>query len=272
MENEIFSHPLSETNVASPNSPPSTISVIANFKSPVKSTEIGRDFGTEFASMYRSIFWQKSPIHSSRSVTPSTRSTSAEGEDTNATEHRLQHARLILEHQELTDLCKIYRSRILELNEELEVICRENTELRLANTELVKLLSSRAALQSFLLSASGPSPSRSLVDDFHRLSIGGVSPPDVHGHEEVLDISPTSVIENNRFERPNPERVTLPKSISVRSTVYQKTNPLVASHDGPSRVLPRSRTPSQLAPGTVSFLYRIIRYFFSITISNFEFC
>lgn len=264
MENEESSPPPSENKIAFPYSPPLNISGIANPNAQVKSTETGRDFGAEFAPIYRSIFQQKSPIHSSLSVTPSTISTSTEVIHSNTTEQRLEHTRLMLEHQHLSDLCKLYRSRVLELTEEVGLVRHENAELRSANTELVKLLSSQVAFQSFLLSSSS-SPSGSLVDDFRRFSFGGGAPPDVHSIDELLDISPTSVIEYNRFERPNPERISLPKSISVRSSGYQKNNQPSAYNDGPSRVPPRSIAPSQVTSGTVSSLITVFVFFLSVS-------
>ncbi|XP_010108899.2 zinc finger CCCH domain-containing protein 14 [Morus notabilis] len=219
-----------------------------------------RDFGAEFFSMYRSIFPAKSsPLPSSLSLTPSTRSSSAGGgggcyEDESTTEHRLIQARLILEHQQLNDQYDLFQTHLRNLNKEIDFLRRENAELRSVNTELLKILSSPAAFQGFLLS-SGAYPNQSLLDSFRRLDIGGVLAPD-HGHgvEDVSDISPTSVMETNRIERPSAERVSLPKSISVRSTGYQKAishSPGNSSREGPGRSSNRPRSvPNPIASRT----------------------
>lgn len=264
MEKNEFSPP-SETNTASPNSPPPPLAMTPGgvrqcFSENLPET---RDFGAEFFSMYRAIFPPKSsPLPSSLSLTPSTRSSSAGGggcdyEDESATEHRLMQARLILEHQQLNDHYDLCQTHLLNLNKEIDILRRENAELRSVNNDLLKILSSPTAFQSFLLSSGAAYPNQALLDSFRRLDVGGVLAPD-HGHggEDVTDISPTSVMETNRFERPSAERVSLPKSISVRSSGYQKVisqSPGNSSREGPSRSSNRPRSvPNQTGSGTVS--------------------
>uniref|UniRef100_A0A803Q640 C3H1-type domain-containing protein n=1 Tax=Cannabis sativa TaxID=3483 RepID=A0A803Q640_CANSA len=224
MENDSFP-PSSETNTAAPNSPRFAMAV--GSASNQTFTDISpdtRDFGTHFFSMYRATVQPQSPqIPSSLSLTPSTRSSSigADGEE-NATERRLNLARLILESKE--NNYDLIQKHLQDLNKEVDFLRHENAELRSINSELLELISSRAAFRSLLLSSG--------LDDFS-------------------DISPTSVMETNRFERRNPDqRVTLPKSISVRSTGYQKVNPGL-SREGPSRASTKPRTvPTQSVSGT----------------------
>ncbi|KAF3444314.1 hypothetical protein FNV43_RR14004 [Rhamnella rubrinervis] len=206
--------------------------------------------------MYRAIFPPDLPLPSSLSLTPSTHSSSSGDDDTAVTEQRLNQACLILECQELRDRFELCRAHLQEIAKQVEFLRRENAELRSANTELVKLLSSQSSFQSFLLSSSHPN--RSFMEDFRRLNIGRGA-PESHGSEEVSNISPTSVMENNRFQRrPNRERISLPKSISVRSSGYLKVSrPASASHDGPSRTAIRPRVPSPLISGTVRYPIRM---------------
>jgi butyrate response factor 1 len=120
---------------------------------------------------------------------------------------------LILECQELRD-------HLHDLNNVIDSLRRENANLRSANTDLVKLLSSPAALQNFLNASAYLNPF--LADDFRPLGTGVLGPRDGVGSDEASNISPTSVImERNRF---NADRFSLPKSISVRSSGYKRVN------------------------------------------------
>ncbi|KAL5571319.1 hypothetical protein UlMin_022728 [Ulmus minor] len=247
MENNAFSSPTSETNTASPNSPPlgMALTIRQNFPEKVQET---RDFGAEFFSMYRSIVQPKS-VPGSLSLTPSTRSSSPGDDDENATEHRLNQACMILERQERNDHFDLYNAYLHDLNKENELIRRENAELRSANNELLKMLSSPSAFNSFLHSSTYTN--QSFVDSIRSLDIGG-GVPEGHGSDELSDISPTSVMQPNRFERqPNAERISLPKSISVRSSGYHKVNQPGTSRDVPTRtVASRPRVLNQSISGT----------------------
>ncbi|PON77494.1 Zinc finger, CCCH-type [Parasponia andersonii] len=257
MESDAFS-PQSETNTASPNSPRFAAMAASTCQNFLDVSPETRDFGTNFFSLYRAIFQSRSPqIPSSLSLTPSTRSPSSAGGDDNeiSTEHRLKQARRILEQQELNDYCDLIEAHLNDLSKDIDYLRRENAELRSVNGELLKLISSPAAFRGFLLSSTN----QSLIDRFRRLDLGGVrtttSTHDVGhgGSEDFSDISPTSVMETNRFERRNPDpRVSLPKSISVRSTGYQKANqPAGSSREGPSRgSTTRPRAPTSTVSGT----------------------
>ncbi|KAJ7975777.1 Zinc finger CCCH domain-containing protein [Quillaja saponaria] len=222
--------PESHTKSYSPNSStatsqtPSLLSSTDTIRSDFlnKSPE-NQPFGANFASMYHLLFPPKSPLTGSLSRSPSTCSSAEDyyrghniSSDAIATEQRLNQARLILEYHQLRDQYELCRADLHDLMEEFHSLRRENADLRKANTELVKFLSSQAAVQKLLLSSGYNNAS--LLNDLHRLSVRGVSAAD-----EVSDVSPTSVIEN-RFDKRNPDRISLPKSISIRSGGYPKAN------------------------------------------------
>ena len=98
--------------------------------------------------------------------------------------HRLGQAQLVLEFEELRD-------HLRDLNNEVDSLRRENALLRSANTDLVKLLSSPAALKNFLLNAS--SYVNPFTADDELKPLGVFSPRDAVD-VEAFDISPTSVI------------------------------------------------------------------------------
>lgn len=261
METEAFSAsaPL-EANTASTNSPPHAFSQISTYSNfPAFSQENSRDFGADFASMYRAIFLPNSSLPSSLSLTPSTTHSSSSGEDdATITEHRLNQACLILESQELRDRFDLCRANLHEITKEIEYLRRENAELRSANTKLVKLVSSQTAFRNFLFTSAYPN--QSFMQNFRSLNMGGTTgtfPDHTHGSEKVSNISPTSVMENNRFERRSTsERIThIPKSISVRSSGYHKLNQPASGStvDGPSRNATRPQVTGPLVSRTVSF-------------------
>ncbi|GMI85527.1 hypothetical protein like AT1G66810 [Hibiscus trionum] len=102
------------------------------------------DLTTDFSSMYNFIFSPDSTLPPSLSITPSSCSSSDDlkhASDNVATEHRLNHARLILEYQQLSDHFDLCFSRLQALMGELETLRQKNRDLRVANTELIKLLS-----------------------------------------------------------------------------------------------------------------------------------
>ncbi|KAH8483284.1 hypothetical protein Peur_026931 [Populus x canadensis] len=185
-------------------------------------------FASNFTSLYLSIFPPKPLLlPNSLSFTPSTTAspTSSSAADEIATENRLRQARLILEYQDLCDHYNVSLSRLQTLTNELELIRQENADLRVANSELLKLinLSSQAAAMQ------------------HQGRAFGIS-------RDVAIERRNSV---NNVER---ERVTLPKSISVRSSGYVKVNQAVSGNvstngggrDGASSNSSRSRVASQL--------------------------
>ncbi|KAJ4822400.1 hypothetical protein Tsubulata_008937 [Turnera subulata] len=177
--------------------------------SPPPDYPANHQFASTFTSLYHSIFPPKtSPLPTSLSLTPSTSSpssattaTAASSAHDMATEHRLHQARLILEYQELCDHYERSLSRLQALTEELQVLREENADLRLANGELINILS-LSSIQSPLTG---------------------------NCNAAVSDFGPAAVVEPIRLERPrNADRVSLPKSISVRSSGYTKPNQTVA--------------------------------------------
>ncbi|KAK8532268.1 hypothetical protein V6N13_131604 [Hibiscus sabdariffa] len=156
-----------------------------------------QDLTTDFSSMYDFIFSPNSTLPHSLSITPSSCSSSDElklASENVDTEHRLNHARLILEYQQLSDHFDLCFSRLQTLMGELETLRKENRDLRVANTELVKLLS---------LSSQAVMSNRNLQC------------------EKLPDLKET-IWERER-EQKNP--LPIPKSVSFRSRSYLKANP-----------------------------------------------
>ncbi|XVE72134.1 hypothetical protein DITRI_Ditri11bG0014200 [Diplodiscus trichospermus] len=159
-----------------------------------------QDITNDFSSMYNIIFPTKSSLPHSLSLTPSSCSSSDDlhinlnlASDAIATEHRLNQARLILEYQQLCDHFDLCFSRLQALIREIETLSRENSDLRVANTELIKLLS---------LSSKAIMSNRNLLRE-------GLS---------VLNVKRCERRNNNA------QRNSLPKSVSVRSSSYLKAN------------------------------------------------
>ncbi|XP_057491217.1 zinc finger CCCH domain-containing protein 14-like isoform X2 [Actinidia eriantha] len=196
----------------------------------------------DFASFYPSIF---PPYSNSLPITPS----DCSFDDANnaiTTVNRLHEARFMLECQQLYNRYTMCLAYLQESLKDFDALSEENDNLRITNADLIKRLSllSHATIQNCLLSSGHQPPS--FINDFDRLSVRGTL-PDSHVSELVSDISPTSVIEQNRFDRRNVERVTLPKSISVRSSGYLKTTQRGGGNSGPSR---RNRVKSQNPNGS----------------------
>ncbi|XP_022770014.1 zinc finger CCCH domain-containing protein 14-like [Durio zibethinus] len=176
-----------------------------------------QDITTDFASMYNFSFPPKSPLPHSLSLTPSSCASLDDlhinlklTSDAIATERRLNQARLILEYQQLCyhfDLCF---ARLQDLFRELETLRIENSDLRVANNGLIKLLS---------LSSQAATKNRNLE------------------REEPLDLNV------KRWERRNnnAQRNSLPKSVSVRSTTYLQVNREQGSSDQQRVVNPSVR-------------------------------
>lgn len=119
-------------------------------------------------------------------------------------------------------------SRLCETTKEAEALRQENINLQIANNELNKqynnllMLQSSSTLQNsrvpplhqYVSAAPMPAtfPSNSLIDGFGRMRIGGTAKKQVVRNEE-----------SNDSENLDVNRVSLPKSISVRSNGYLKT-------------------------------------------------
>lgn len=136
-------------------------------------------------------------------------------------------SRVMLELEELWEQYKVCRGRLHQMAKEVEALREENSDLRSANTEVMErlsILSEARMRQNFLRRLS------SSVGDQGR-----------HGVEEVCDTitsSPTTLMIHHRhhhkgktggFRRNNivdhpPAALSLPKSISVRSSCYLNMN------------------------------------------------
>ncbi|KAF8378661.1 hypothetical protein HHK36_030010 [Tetracentron sinense] len=210
--------------------------------------------GIGFTSLYSSIFPPKTSLPNSVSLTPSASSCDEDNNNNaNATENRLYLARLILEYHELVDRYSLCLTHLQETAKETEALRQENANLRMANKDLIKRFSLLTQASIHYSSISAGYPSLSIVDDFRRLCIGD-NFRNSRVPEDISVCSPTSVIGSNRFERMDPGRVSLPKSISIRSSGYLKMNQAGGSNGCPSRSTNRLRVPSPVIGGTASIL------------------
>ncbi|KAF8091624.1 hypothetical protein N665_0441s0031 [Sinapis alba] len=181
------------------NSPPPPLSPQSD-KSNTKQHQ--EDFAASFASLYNSIFSPESQFPDSLSLSPSPpySSSSPPTRVDTTTEHRLRQASLILEYDELNEHYEICLSRLQSLMTELDSLRRENDALRQENVDLLKLIH---------ISTSSSS---------------SVSPPPVHNRRKISDFGShgeTGAYKHRRQVRSSdPERNSLPKSISVRSPGY----------------------------------------------------
>nr|XP_027074163.1 zinc finger CCCH domain-containing protein 9-like isoform X2 [Coffea arabica] len=124
---------------------------------------------------------------------------------------------LILEYQQLYNRYAFCLANLRESIKEVQALGQDNESLRLANADLVHRLSllSRATIHNCLLS------------DFNRLRISGNDTPSPRLYSREASPAPgPDVIQQNRFQRRHlAERVSLPKSISIRSAGYLKFKP-----------------------------------------------
>lgn len=194
------------------------------FLSPTSRT----DYLNSDASLYSSLF-QNYPAHSLSDAS------SFDGGDA---DRRFHDSSSILEYQQLYNRYTLCLSRLRYSIEEVDALRRENESLRVSNGDLshrVALLFSRDRLLS----------------EFNRLSVSSpstASPVPVPVPVPVHVATPQPLAECNRFEQRNPERVALPKSISVRSKGYLK----MMNRSGRETNLPK--TVSQPSPPSVSQL------------------
>ncbi|XP_027078712.2 zinc finger CCCH domain-containing protein 15-like [Coffea arabica] len=124
---------------------------------------------------------------------------------------------LILEYQQLYNRYAFCLANLRESIKEVQALGQDNESLRLANADLVHRLSllSRATIHNCLLS------------DFNRLRISGNATPSPRLYSREASPAPApDVIQQKRFQRRHlAERVSLPKSISIRSAGYLKFKP-----------------------------------------------
>ncbi|KAF5178377.1 Zinc finger ccch domain-containing protein [Thalictrum thalictroides] len=187
-------------------------------------------FSSPNEQLNSSLFTSPSSFGSSVSFTPSPSSCIDENSAVVATENRLYLARLTLEYQELVSRYGLCLTHLQEAVKEAEDLREQNVKLRMANLDLTKRLTLLTQVSLGNRHLSSGFPSLSIINDFRNLCVGDNGNGEgLNNHVSSADISdnsPTSVIENKRFEKKNggDERVTLPKSISIRSSGYLKAN------------------------------------------------
>ncbi|XP_068638660.1 zinc finger CCCH domain-containing protein 15 [Aristolochia californica] len=145
--------------------------------------------------------------------------TDRDDENELSAESRLYIARVTLEYHQMAEKYGICLAYLKEAARENELLRQENARLRLANEDLSKRLN--------LLTSSGSSADYSpvsLMSGFETLNIGTASQNRRSNISDLSETSPTSVFgfQEDRFERRTPERCTLPKSISIRSSGFLK--------------------------------------------------
>ncbi|XP_057784174.1 zinc finger CCCH domain-containing protein 14 [Salvia miltiorrhiza] len=154
------------------------------------------DYLNSDASLYSSLFQKYT--------------TDAASFDGGDAERRCHDSSSILEYQQLYNRYTLCISRLRDSIEEVDALRRDNESLRVSNADLsrrVALLFSRERLLS----------------EFNRLGVASpTAAAPVSVPVPVHVPAPQPLAECNRFERRNPEKTVLPKSISVRSKGYLK--------------------------------------------------
>ena len=224
---------------------------------------------TMSASPFKSQLFHPNDVVYSSLYSPPTYSSDSLNSDSvsnsNSDSNRLYHSRTVQEHQEIVNRNSLYVTRLREATGEVEALRQENSHLHVVNRELNKqlsllvhaLLRSSATSNDFTTAASFSA----LDAAFRRLRIGGgggMNEGSDHDHDQIpwddvavpdLIESPTSVIESGRLQNADVERISLPKSISVRSNGYLKNNPAhhqPAGSTRPTRTATRPRPASPL--------------------------
>ncbi|KAK3137927.1 hypothetical protein QOZ80_5AG0362250 [Eleusine coracana subsp. coracana] len=148
-----------------------------------------------------------SPRAASRSCSSSdTGSVVDQGDDSPAAaEHRARLARLALQYQEVASRYQLCFSHLADTSDEAVALRRENDQLRFSNGDLVRRIAIVGGKHSSALA---------LADEFRRLTLA---------EEQAKAMPPPPPPPPAALMRPVP--AAMPKSISVRSTGYVKTNP-----------------------------------------------
>ncbi|GMH19016.1 hypothetical protein Nepgr_020857 [Nepenthes gracilis] len=150
-------------------------------------------------------------------------------------------------YQELLNQYGVAVNYLHDLTREAKALREENELIRLANEDLTRHFGSLLSQPSVHQSRGVTSSTPSLTDDLRRFSASNKEnhreiPNDAALSDNIL----TCAIESDRLDGTGPDRVSLPKSISVRSSGYLKVNqPAGNNVAGPSRAPNRSRMPSQ---------------------------
>ncbi|KAH6807958.1 hypothetical protein C2S51_029066 [Perilla frutescens var. frutescens] len=167
-------------------------SAINPFLSPSSPTYVNSD-----ASFYSSLFHN----YSSNSTSDTA---SFDGGDTDI---RLQDASSVIEYQQLYNRYTLCLAQLHDSIEDADSLRRENESLRLSNADLSHRIALLFSRDRFL-------------SDFNRLN--DASPSAAVQRAAQYPTATQPLAEHNRVERRSTERVTLPKSISVRASGYLK--------------------------------------------------
>ncbi|KAI3976585.1 hypothetical protein MKX01_008443 [Papaver californicum] len=204
---------------------------------------------SRFSSQNSSNFPPKSSISNSIYLTPPSSSSSYEKNNQITTENQLCLTRLFLLYEQLMDQYELCCGYLEDSSKKADILSQENAALLLVNKDLKNRLNLLTEVsvnhQKNQRSAyiSSGFPTISIIKDFcspgledNGGSTGGGGGPNTKNNNRVVPsreapvTSPTSVFgENNKGfdEKPvqvQPERVSLPKSISIRSSAYLKMN------------------------------------------------
>ncbi|XP_022878915.1 zinc finger CCCH domain-containing protein 15-like [Olea europaea var. sylvestris] len=162
-----------------------------------------------------------------------------------------------LQHQDMIEQHHTVFSHLQKTAKQVQSLRQDNVNLKMANIDLnhrLKLLVNSTS--SFGLSGLVPGSSSGwdpIVDGLGKMSLGGEDGPGEkeEGENEVTaafsqghSTSPKSVVDLGRVGGSGEERISLPKSISVRSSGYLKTARAVGMSNG-GRVKAQDRTKTQ---------------------------
>ncbi|KAL5231082.1 hypothetical protein ABZP36_029858 [Zizania latifolia] len=120
-------------------------------------------------------------------------------------EHRLHLARLALQYQEVANRFELCLSHLANAADEAAALRRENAELRVTNNDLACRIAKYGGRQSSAIALAGDLSRLRLTEE---PTVPALPPP-------AAQMRPAAVPE---------KQVVLPKSISIRSTGYQKLN------------------------------------------------
>jgi butyrate response factor 1 len=153
-----------------------------------------------------------------------------------------------MRHQDLINRSALCLARLREVTVEMECLRQDNADLRSINRELNNQLS--VLIQASLHKHYNDSTRTPFDIDIGFHNLCNISSGGGGGHDMCEeDESPTSVMEAGGDDR---ERISLPKSISVRSNSYSKRNQEQAASASVTRAITRLRTPSPLNTAVIT--------------------
>ncbi|KAG8366671.1 hypothetical protein BUALT_Bualt17G0103800 [Buddleja alternifolia] len=146
-------------------------------------------------------------------------SVSSSRESDGARTSYLPHIQQQLLHQDLMDRHHRVLSQLNDVASHAQVLRQENVNLKMANRDLKNRLNLMLNAMPFPGVDLGPRLD-SVLDGLRKLGFGAEE--EGTSQNEVVSMSPTSVMDPGHGGLGDPERVQLPKSISVRSSGYLK--------------------------------------------------